>query len=280
MKKILYILPLFSLAFMSCEQDANVDVPQVDPELVINCFITPQDTFIRAKVSMSTPVFNTNTVSGPVTDATVTLYGNSSSVVLAYNTNTQAYETTTAVFPIIAGNEYHLVVAVPSGLIADAYTTVPANPPAGFNSTAEINVTYTDPYAEGGNINIHYELDDVAGQNDFYRLVPYEMRTSTFMPDTMAYRAGWDLFSDQNADGTHLARNFSTEYFTNGDSLVAIDLYLMRCNYDYYTYHHSLQTDGMSGDNPFSEPTLMYTNVNNGLGIFAAANYVYVRHWR
>lgn len=278
MNKLLYILPFFSLAFISCEQDANVDVPNVDAQLVINCFITPQDTFLRAKVSMSTPVFNTSIQNGEVSNATVTLYGNSGSVALVYNTNTQFYEATTAAFPIYAGNEYHIVVSVPSGLSADAYTTVPANPPANFTSTAEDTVLYTDPWSTNGRVHIHYEFDDAAGQNNFYRFMPYEIRYNPWSMDTVMYKAGWELFSDENADGTHISKSFTFEYYSNGDSVEAFDLYLMNGNYDYYSFHRSIEN--YEGDNPFAEPTLVYTNVNNGLGIFAAANQVYRRHWR
>lgn len=39
---------------------------------------------------------------------------------------------------------------------------------------------------------------------------------------------------------------------------------------NYYKYHRSLETSG--NDNPFTEPSLVYTNINNGLGCFAAYN--------
>ena len=108
--------------------------------------------------------------------------------------------------------------------------------------------------------------------------MPYEIRHFTWSGDTTTYRAGWELFSDENADGTHISRNYSFEYYTNSDTLLAVDVYLLNCNYDYYSFHRSV--DNYTGDNPFAEPTLIYSNVNEGLGIFAAANGIKVRHWR
>jgi hypothetical protein len=50
------------------------------------------------------------------------------------------------------------------------------------------------------------------------------------------------------------------------------EVWMLNCNYDYYNFHNSLYTN--QGGDPFSEPTLMYTNVEGGLGVFAAANAV------
>ncbi len=278
MKKILYFLPLFFLAFTACEQDANVDVPEVDPELVINCFITPQDSIIRAKISLSQPVFGSTINNGPLTDATVTLYGNSSSVLLTYNANTDSYEAAASTFPILGGNEYHIVVSIPSGLNADAYTIVPSAP-VNFTSTMNDTITNQDPSGYEGQARITYSFDDPAGQQDFYRFVPYHVSYAQWSIDTSFQRVGWELYTDDNADGTRISRNFTSYYYVyNGDSILAIDVYLMHGNYDYYSFHKSIEN--YSGDNPFAEPTLIYTNVNNGLGIFAAANGVYRRHWR
>lgn len=278
MKKLLYILPLFLFAFTSCEQDANVDVPEVEPQLVVSCFITPQDTILRAKVSMTRPVFSTVHQNGPITDATVTLYGNSSSVVLVYNVMNDAYEALTRTFPIYAGNEYHITVSVPSGLSADAYTTVPSAPPLNFSSTLEDTTLNNDPWMTNGRARLRCEFDDPAGQTDLYRMVSYAVTYQPWTNDTTTYRAAYELFSDQNADGQRIARSFVWDYYNHSgsDSTFAFDIYLLHCNYDYYSFHRSL--DNYSGDNPFAEPTLIYSNVHNGRGIFAAANGVYVRH--
>lgn len=278
MKKLFVILPVLSLALTSCEQDANVDVPEVDPMIVINCFITPQDSIIRATISLSQPVFSISSNNGPVTDATVTLYGNSSSVGLTYNQLTDSYEASATVFPILAGNEYHIVVSVPSGLSADAYTTVPGAT-ANFNSSMVDTITSQNSWGSEGEARMSYSFSDPGGQQNFYYLVPYHVIWGQWNNDTVFRRAGWELFSDENADGTTISRHFTSYYYSNnGDSVVAIDLYFLHGNYDYYSFHRSLEN--YSGDNPFAEPSLTYSNVTNGLGIFAAANGVKARHWR
>lgn len=279
MNKLLFILPVFLLAFTSCEQNANIDMPEVKPELVISCFITPQDSFIRARVSLSTPVFESNANNGqPISNATVTLYGNSSSVSLIYNSVTQLYEATTAAFPIIAGNEYHIIVSEPSGLTADAFTTVPLAPPAGLAVTATDTVSSTDPWGMNGEVRYEYSFNDPSGQTDYYRIIDYGVYWNQFSMDTSLQRQSWELFSDENADGTTIANNYTSWFYMNGDSLVAFEIYFLHCNYEYYSFHRSIEN--YSGGDPFSEPTLIFDNVTNGLGIFAAANAIKVRIWR
>lgn len=279
MKKTLFILSGLLLLLSSCEQNANIDLPETKPELVISCFITPQDSFIRARISLSTPVFNSTASNGqPISNAAAILYGNNTSIALTYNINTLYYEALTSTFPIIAGNEYHLIVSEPSGLSAEAFTTVPLNPPLNFQCTAVDSVVSNDPWSTNGQVRYSYSFNDPAGQRDYYRAMDYSVHYLPSMNDTSMQRQSWELFTDENADGTTIARNLTSWYYTNGDSLVAFDIYLLHCNYDYYSFHRSIENYS-SGD-PFSEPMLVYDNVTNGLGIFAAANGGKVRIWR
>jgi hypothetical protein len=47
---------------------------------------------------------------------------------------------------------------------------------------------------------------------------------------------------------------------------------LLHTDRHYYQYHLSVRGASRSQDNPFAEPTLIYSNVTGGLGIFAAYN--------
>ncbi|HTF05395.1 MAG TPA: DUF4249 domain-containing protein [Bacteroidia bacterium] len=277
MKKIFIILPLFLVALVSCEQDANVDIPETDPQLAITCFITPQDSFIRASVTRSNPVFgsSTNVTGDPVTNATVILYGNSSSVTLIYNSSSQLYEIPVSVFPIVGGSEYRLVITEPGGLHAEAHTTVPSTPPASFQCTAQDTFFSNDPIYQEGEVRFDYSFSDPAGQADFYRFITYNVLLYPWSGDTVVQRGGWSHFTDANADGTVISNHHTTGFYTSGDSLIGYEVWMMHANYDYYTFHQSLYN--YSDGDPFSEPTMIYSNITDGLGIFAAANSVHMR---
>lgn len=280
MKKLLCILPLFFL-WIACEQDANVDIPETEPKLVVSCFITPQDSFIRAKITRSNPVFNSSTTlnPGPVTNATVTLYGNNTSIVLTYNSVTEYYEADQSLFPIIGGNEYKIIVTHISGNVAEATTLVPLVSPANFQCTSVDSVYQSDPTFETGETRFTYSLSDPAGVNNYYRFVVYNLTYNTFSGDTVAQRTLWDLFSDENADGTNITQH-STGYYSNysagSDSLVGYEVWLVSGSEEYQRFHLSINNYNGGGD-PFSEPTLIYSNVTGGLGIFAGANSVRMR---
>jgi hypothetical protein len=48
-----------------------------------------------------------------------------------------------------------------------------------------------------------------------------------------------------------------------------LKVYLLNTDKSYYDYHRSLGNYD-SGDDPFTEPSPVFSNVNGGLGIFAA----------
>jgi hypothetical protein len=47
---------------------------------------------------------------------------------------------------------------------------------------------------------------------------------------------------------------------------------LLATDEPYYRYHDAIQRQDRAGDNPFAEPVLIPTNIQNGLGCFAAFN--------
>lgn len=272
MKRLFYIIPLL-FVFGSCEQDANVDLPEVDPVLVLNCIITPQDSFVRVTVAKSEPIFGAaSNNSGNVDNATVTLYGNSSSIQLPYNSMYDWYEVPASSFPIIAGNEYHLVVSEPGGLHADAYTTVPLNAPV-FTCTATTSVL---PNTYEGEVRFSVAVNDEADVINYYRFISYNMNYRSWNGDSLLEHTSWHLFNDDGEDGTTINESTTVWYYNNSsDSVLAYHVYLLNCNYDYYRFHQSLYN--YHGEDPFSEPVLIYSNITDGLGIFAAANASWVR---
>lgn len=277
MKKLALLLILVPAIFVSCEQDADIELPNTEPELVVSCFVTPQDSFIKVKVTLSAPVFGngSNVQSSEVTDATVTLYGNNTSIVLPYDSNLELYRVNTSQFSILAGSEYRLEVIDPAGRHAIASTTVPLLPPTGFTCTVEDTIEYSDPNYEYGRSIFRYAVQDFSGGVNYYRFCGYTRMWNSALNDSLMLNRFADLFSDNSADGEILTGSGESWFQANlpNDSIMGFEVWMLNCNYDYYNFHNSLYNNSQGGD-PFSEPTLMYTNVEGGLGIFAAANAV------
>ena len=76
------------------------------------------------------------------------------------------------------------------------------------------------------------------------------------------------LISDAVFDGT--TKTISVEldqiYFDTGKTMIVI---LSTLSEDFYRYKKTFRAQQVNGDNPFAQPAQIYTNVQNGLGIFA-----------
>lgn len=274
---------LIAIFLVSCEQNANVDLPEVPAKLVVNAFISPQDTVIMVRVTKSSPMFQSTQVdvNAPVTDATVRIFGNSTSIVLPYNSLTERYTVSTTSFPIIAGNEYSIEVSAPQMETVTAKTTVPGAVPADFTGSITYTIDSTDMYYWDYNVSMHNSFTDPSQSEDLYRMSSWLLVYDPFNLDTNTYSIGERLFPDADQNGTLVNSNselsFSiTSPIAGNDSAVAINLVLSRCSMEYYYYHLSLRNYS-GGDDPFSEPTLMYSNVEKGYGVFAGCSYKMIR---
>jgi hypothetical protein len=285
MSRLIVAIPLafFMFLFSSCEQNADVELPEVPPKLVLVGFITPQDTAVSVRVSKSRPVFQSSNVNvnESVVDATVTIYGNSTSIQLPYVFSMEMYSVPIAQFPIIPGNEYRIEVSAPGMETVTATTTVPGNPPADFTASMTYTIDSSNIYNWMYSASLSTSFTDFPAEGDYYRLVGKSVVIDQFASDTMRWNAGTEFIIDANGGSGLVSRSRNYEFgmsspSSGGPTLYALDVYLMHCSEEYYEFHRAL-ADYSGGDDPFSEPTLMYTNVTGGFGVFAGATYSNVR---
>lgn len=260
-------------ALTSCESDATVDIPETKPKLVVASFISPQDTQVVVRVKRSRPIFQSYDVntSASVANAAVTITDGNTTIQLNYNSTDEYYGVSATLFPITAGTTYTLTVTTPEGESATAKTTVPGAAPASIN----LPFTYVLEDSSSFQVTRRYTFDaewpDFSGQTDRYRVVPIRLMVNSNNPaDTAQLISAEALLTDENNDGGTIRSKIETwtyEYL-GSDTTVAYDFYLMRCSPEYYLYHESLFNYN-SGD-PFSEPSLIYTNITGGLGVFGS----------
>lgn len=300
----LYIWLLASLMLSSCETLVSTipesKLPKIASKLVVQSFISPQDSVIRVVVSETNPLFSESPVSSNiVTDAQVSISNGTRSVTLRYDSTSQLYVFRTRFFPIQGGMTYTLTVK-DSTRTAVASTTVP-NVRATIKSY-EIDTAYTtlynNPFGRKDTVfTVKMTWQDLPNSTNYYR-VRASLRTtlSFFENDTEQSRAtvntyfNWEdnlgvseFQNDVNRDGGVLSSPRGKtaipparvdaapwgSYQTN--RVVAFILFLSTTNKEYYEYHKSVDRSENS-DNPFVEPSLVYTNVQGGLGVFAACN--------
>lgn len=259
------------LGLSSCETDADVDIPETKPKLVVTSFISPQDTSLIVRVKRSRPIFQSYDVntSASVANASVQLTDGSTTMQLAYNSVEEYYAVSSSLFPVTAGTSYTLTVTTPEGESATATTTIPGAAPANMN----LAYTYALEDSSSFNVTRRYSFDadwqDEAGQTDRYRFVSMRLEKNSQVPnDTLEMMAAIALTTDDNNDGGTIRTKLEVWTHENmgGDTSVGCDFYLIRCSPEYYLYHESLYNYN-SGD-PFSEPSIIYTNMTGGLGVF------------
>jgi hypothetical protein len=282
------ILPLFAVLlislFSSCEKDADVDLPETKPKLVIASFITPQDTTLQVTVTRSRPIFESYTINtgSAVENATVIMASSTGSVQLTYDALKECYTASATMLPITPGNTYSLTVTTPQGESAEATTTVPVHNTIGNYSVTMTDSLTTDGWTSTLTAQFTYQMNDYGGEENRYRFFAAALYRDSITGDTSSHRFANKLFTDDNADGQHLQGTFDAYwgyYYPFGNRvIIGYDCWMLNVDIHYYQFHNSLYNYS-SGD-PFSEPTLIYSNVKNGLGVFASANGSKLRIYR
>jgi len=266
-----WILGLLVLVALSgCEDYVDIDIPQQEKKIVAYSFISPQDTMIKVFVGNSVPLFaNTQSFQFEfeLTNATVKLTDGLDEIIVPFNYDTFNFEYPSNEYPIVPGKTYTLTISAEGYKTITAQTTVPSHTPL-FEST-ELVLLQEDNNNGFGPENryaIDMKWNDIAGTENYYSVNIFSTYGEFTNPDARYY------FTDRDADGTTLSRRAETYSYVypDGGSTPSFRVYLLNVNSDYYLYHRSIEN--ITYGDPFSEPTITYTNFENGLGCFGAFN--------
>jgi hypothetical protein len=250
---------------LSCTKEAKVKLPNTKSLPVMYSYICPTDSVIRLKLLYSSPLYGDSQVDvlAPVSDGDVKISGAQGTAQLIYNSITQYYELKTNTYPIVPGQVYKMTITTINGDVATAETQVPI-------TTVPIDTVTLETITAHDLIKVSFT--DEPGRLNYYRIAALHSFAYTFQADTIADEAQiTKLYSDINHDGENVSLDGrvnqsydSTEYY----STEYYDVFLYNCSESYYNFHKSLIN--YTGDNPFAEPTLVYSNVKGGFGCFGA----------
>jgi len=263
MKKIFFIISGIYF-FISCKKEANVKLPETKPLPVFYSYICPTDTVIRLKLFYSSPLYGGSKVDiqAAVPEADVSISGTQGTAKLTFNKLSQYYEIPTSAYPVLPGQKYKVTVITNKGEMATAETEVPL-------STVPIRTLTVQTIEENfGKVEVvKMFFNDVPGQENYYRMAGSFLATIHSPGDTTEQDMFInELHSDQGHDGEEQV--IETRIYQQIEANSKYNFYLYNCSYSYFQFNKSLLN--YSGDNPFSEPTLIYNNVKGGFGCFAA----------
>lgn len=294
---IVLLVVLTFIFTISCETTERIDdFPLRPSKLVVNCYFAP-DSAWEFQVSKSLSVLD-NAELKLVDDASIVLYRDSAVIDSVKAPDTDGLYRSGESLPQ-PGERYRIEVLSPdfkNALYAEG--TVPSPVPV---TGANVIITdsaffYTRQYEWGampprGNVQGTLELtfSDPPGTDNYYQVSLYSFvkdydyndstifwiykRDINFTVDdpvvqkTEAYY-GAARFSDELIDGqTYKLKLDFEDWEASLDQVYFIDL--VSLNRDSYLYRSSVQEYYESSGDPFSEPVLIYSNIENGFGIFA-----------
>lgn len=247
MKNTLIIIALFLLNFglFSCETIVD-DIPlsrfpAIKEKLVLTSFISPQDTTIYVKVTISSPLFgeyktqssgyfvaNGDTIyyggkDNTITNAIVTLSSGNQSVTLPYQTKNKLYAISAKAFKIEAGKTYTLK-ATTKDYAVEASTTIPLES-AKIEDYVAIPITRQTTYYSSNQVGqqrdtlngyeVEFSWRDIAQQKNFYKIwgeVQFSIEVPVIKNNAISYQAlkftnnaYWSnqqlYLTDENQDG-------------------------------------------------------------------------------
>ncbi len=289
---------------VSCEdfflsEATNVDIPGSEPQLVVNSFISPQDSIGRVYLQWSDPYIDNSVGSLPnINSFDVFIANENGDEVQLDFIGTDTFIFQVSQFPILADKNYYLRVEDENGMVAKASCFVPtfsaSNPEISpitistdewGNTIADIEWSFQS--IDTGNEK-YYRTGAFSKTVDFYRNENNQIESSGAYYYELVLEKGIPIFSDN--DGSVYSfrarhwnyRNVNTGnnsgFPTDPDDLFywtvdSVFVYLIESDNSYYRYHKSVNDYSNYGDdNPFAESVIIYNNISNGLGTFGGYN--------
>lgn len=275
-----------ALSIMSCETVVDIDIPLEKPKLVVNSVFSP-DSVWQVQISRSRHILN-DLPFPKVEDAQVRVYdSNDDLVATLVHKGGGVYRDDTSPS---SGSSYTLKVETATESNTFAISQIPVVVPitsveveldtSGFQfnyQEVEMTVNFSDPQTEK-----NYYLLKVL-QEGYY--IDYRTKDTvnfrseiSFTPVDPAYENDYDsrtgmLFNDNLFNGKDYGFLVKINPFflkpDNEFGATRVDVILFSVSEEYYQYFTTKNLQDYTSGDPFAQPVQVFTNVENGLGIFA-----------
>jgi hypothetical protein len=271
---ILNILLISGL--LSCEKYIDFDEDAATSKIVLNAMISP-DTSFQVHLSRSLSVIDAGNLSS-ISNAILAVYDDSGILVetliedsLGYYNGTQLPEENvnyTIIAEALNYTDANATCAIPILTAISAWDTTTINSfPNAAQDEKEFQVSFQ--FTDDEQVNNFYMITVLAvytswGQNYSY---PLYIATSDpkFGSDYADESSEKLLFSDLLFNGETTTFDITLNDLSDMSYLI---LNLYSCSEEYYLYNKSYQTAIEAEGNPFAQPVQVYSNINNGHGIF------------
>lgn len=277
------LLYISSILLVSCEEVLNVSIEEEGNTVIVNSAFIPNEP-ISFEIYKSIPVTNADFRNIEAVDgASIILYENGVTVDEIMQ-KSSAYQSD---FIPQEGKDYSFLITLSDSKKLSGQSYIPKAVKISssavtfdrYNNNVKINMRFTDP-AETENFylftltTLYKQMDGSFQPYDFnspwiYAASDFSVVEKNIFPDG---KRGL-LFSDKLIDGKEyeLVLTMWSDVIKGNSpySTCKICLQLSSISKDLYLYGKSFVEQNASGMNPFDEYFNVYSNIENGLGIFA-----------
>lgn len=296
-RRIIYIIMAIIPLAMACEKIIDIDIPETERKIVLNGLINP-DSLVEVNISRSMSVLDDNKFVF-LENAIVSLYENDSKKGDLKYMGSGNYKLPD--FYPSSGFSYRLEVESSGLKSVSALTEL--LPPVPIS---EIDTSSIEDSWGNNSLKLSFSLQDPPEENYYaislnvtHRVFDYEkfeltdsMTTYRLYFEFLTTGQGGvqDLLVEDNAIVYFNEKVFMADHLFNGKEFnmdlsvgkyffmevdtVWIDVNVDHVSKPYYLYAASIIKYNRTYGNPFSEPVSVYTNVENGLGIFTGYSTV------
>ena len=294
MKRLLFLLSI-SLAYISCEKVIPFDGDVNTPKLVINSVFESDSTF-KVHVSSSRSVIDTASFKN-IDDAIVTIKDGNENIIETlnhvengfYKGQTFPQENQTYILEINHTNYDNITASdsLPSPITINSVDTSTMVDPINGNRL-QISMNFDDPENTQ-----NYYLIETYSVNEYLVIknsdtTEYELDTTKqfmVLTDEVFQNGGspWreqGLFNDLlfNGQNKTLELEIPNDSWSGSEDgydwsykTLTLRLYLHNITLSYYYYRTSLELFQNATGNPFAQPVQVFSNVENGFGVFAGS---------
>lgn len=279
MKKIIILLSCgYLLSIAACKRkEIDISAVTLKSRLVVNALVNDQDK-ISISVSQSTTIQD-SVKPAPISNATVVITdGNGSKTNCVYNLLNDKYECN-----IVAKSGEYFAVTVSAPGFAQAFAELRIPGKSSINKTVWKDSTGFDSsgYPLG---RLSVKINDNGGEKNYYRINLFYYKTglgewvvmkpaledAEFENQALKTEDGGIIFKDNTFNGKQRTVNFITQFGFSSQSPKFMAV-VENLSEPYYNYFKSLD-DYKNNSGIFNEPIPVFSNIRNGLGIFAGSS--------
>lgn len=286
MKRYIYILAIAIVASTSCVERLDIPTTDVSDELVVTSLISP-DNPIEANIAVSHPLNSTPQISFPE-QAELELMGTGlqgSNLRFSYKESTNSYVLRNQEFRPVVGGDYEIRAFVPGSDVDTIFSTTSIPnlvnvDRASFNNV-EIN---PDNNAHDYFMDLTIKLkEEELGESWLHVIPTYKTNTSDeqfkfqiieVLDNRNAVSAFYleeGVFIDiTKFEGSEFKVRVSTLIPVKAGTLIKeLHFETRATTKDYFSHHKTRARQKESSEAAFSSPITDFSNIQNGLGIFA-----------